>query len=67
MGDGPYLLGERISAADVYLLMLSRWNHFLDPAPKAYKRIGALVENVLEQPAVEQAIAAEGIEGPFLR
>ena len=67
MGDGPYLLGDTPSAADIYLLMLSRWAHFLERAPKTLPRIGPLLERVLERPAVIRAIEAEGIEGPFLR
>jgi len=67
MGDGPYLLGDRVSAADVFLLMLSRWSHFLDRAPKALPRIGRLLELVLERPAVQKTIEVEGIKGHFLR
>jgi len=67
MGDGPYLLGDTVSAADIYLLMLSRWSYFLDRAPKTLPRIGRLLERVLERPAVQKTIKIEGIEGPFLR
>ncbi len=67
MGNGPYLLGDKANAVDIYLLMLSRWAHFLDRPPKTLPKIGALLERVLERPAVLRAIEAEGIEGPFLR
>jgi glutathione S-transferase len=67
MGDGPYLLGDQVSAADVYLLMVSRWSFFIDRAPKTLSHVGPLLERMLERPAVRKAIDIEGIEGPFLR
>jgi glutathione S-transferase len=67
MGDGPFLLGDTPSAIDIYLLMLSRWAFFLDRPPKSLKRVGPLVKTILTRPTVQKAIAAEGIEGPFLR
>jgi len=67
VGDGPYLAGSDVSAADVYLLMVSRWAHFLSRPPKSMPKIGALLKRVLERPAVQRAIEIEGIEGNFLR
>jgi len=67
MGDGPYLLGDTVSAVDVYLLMLSRWSHFLDRPPKSLPRIGRMLGLMLDHPAVRKTIEIEGIEGPFLR
>ncbi len=67
MGDGPFLLGDQPSAADVYLLMVSRWAFFLDRAPKTLPRIGPLLDSTLARTAVQQTIKIEGIEGDFLR
>jgi len=67
LGDEPYLAGSAVSAADIYLLMVSRWAHFLNRPPKSMPKIGALLERVLERPAVRRTIEVEGIEGNFLR
>lgn len=44
--DGPYLLGETFSAADVYLAMLGGWHHdlpsFLDGHPNAVRMMRAV-------------------------
>lgn len=67
MGDGPYLIGNTVTAVDIYLLMLSRWSHFLGTPPKTLPRIGQLLNLMLERPAIRKAIEIEGIDGPFLR
>lgn len=66
LGDGPYLLGETFSAADIYLTMLCRWGRFMDPKPATRPKIAKLTELVLARPAVQKTIAVEGIEGAFL-
>lgn len=67
MGAGPYLAGAEVSAADIYLLMVSRWAHFLSRPPKLMPKTGALLERVLDRPAVQRTIEIEGLQGPFLR
>lgn len=53
----PYLLGEKLSAADLYLWMLATW---YDPSPDAlyqrFPRLAALARKVLERPAVQQVL-----------
>ena len=63
---GPYLLGDSYSIADVYLTMLMRWGRGMSVPPKTEPRLAALAEKVLERPAVQKAIATEGIQAPFL-
>jgi hypothetical protein len=46
--------------------MLCRWGRLQDPKPAARPKIGKLVDLVLNRPAVQKTIKAEGIEGPFL-
>jgi len=49
---GPYLLGERYSAADIFCTMLSTWQ---DCCPDAYRRFPAvkrLADLVLARPAI---------------
>ena len=50
-GDGPYLLGERFSLVDPYLVMLINWHE--DPAAlmARHPRLGILHETVKRRPA----------------
>jgi len=66
LGDGPYYMGEDYSLLDIYLLMLGRWGRFLPKPPRDFVKINAILRRVLERPAVQAAIAKEGIEGDFL-
>lgn len=52
LDPGPYLLGETLSAADIYLWMLTQWHP--DPGQMAEQnpRVGRLVELVQARPAV---------------
>ncbi len=54
---GPYLLGERFSAADAFCYMLSVWQ---DPCPDTYARfpgLKRLAELVAARPAVSRVVA----------
>ncbi len=65
LGDGPYLLGERFSAADLFLLMLIRWGRMMPQPPRDIPALAALAERVMARPAVSETFAAEGIAPPF--
>ena len=58
---GPYLMGERYSVADAYLFVCLNWTQFqkfdLSPWPK----LTDLMRRVAARPAVQQALAAEGL------
>jgi glutathione S-transferase len=63
---GPYLLGEQISAADFYLLMLARWTRsFVKPA-RDYPFLGKHLQTMLMRPAVQKTFAAEEIVSPLI-
>ncbi len=66
LGDGPWLLGERFSAADLYLLMMVRWGRTLPRPPRELPELGAHAERVLGRPAVLATFAAEGLAAPFV-
>jgi len=66
LGAGPWLLGERFSAADLFLFMLMRWGRAMPRPPRTLPALGALAERVLARPAVQQALAAEGLEAPIV-
>lgn len=66
LGDGPWLLGERFSAADLFLLMLVRWGRAMPRPPRQLPQLGRHAERVLARPAVQDTFAAEGVAAPFV-
>jgi len=57
--EGPFLLGQAMTIADVYAAMLANWH-----APAiALPEIRELVANVLENPAVNAAWCNHGFDG----
>ena len=65
LGDGPWLLGERFSAADLYLLVMTRWGSTLPTPVRTFPEIAAHAERVAARPAVQATFAAEGLSAPF--
>lgn len=65
LGDGPWLLGETFSAADVFLFMLVRWGRMMPRPPGTVPALQAHAERVLARAAVQAALAAEGLNAPF--
>ncbi len=66
LGGAPYFQGESTSLLDIYLLMLARWGRMLPKPPRDLPKINAIARRMLKRPAVQAAIAEEGIEGDFL-
>ncbi len=66
LGEGPYLLGETFSAADLYLLMLLRWGRTLPVPLRDVPPFGAYAARLLARPAVLAAFAEEGFSAPFV-
>ncbi len=64
--SGPYLLGETFTAADYYLLMVSRWGRSLETPPAKMKNLGATLEKIYRRAAAQRAFVSEGIEPPFV-
>ena len=64
LGDKTWLLGDRFSAADLFLFMLIRWGRGMPRPPRSLPNLNALAERVLARPAVQQALEAEGIKAP---
>jgi glutathione S-transferase len=65
LGQGPWLLGDRFSAADLFLFMLIRWGRAMPRPPRAVPALGALAERVLARPAVRKTIEIEGLQPPI--
>jgi glutathione S-transferase len=59
---GPYLLGDPISVADFYLLMLVGWGRSQKNPPAKLTAIRRCVDLVSARPAVRRAAATERIE-----
>ena len=53
IGEGPYILGERYSLVDIYLLMIGQWH----PEPGAivarHANLGKMFDAVKSRPAIE--------------
>jgi glutathione S-transferase len=64
LGDRTWLLGERFSAADLFLFMLIRWGRSMPRPPRSLPNLNALAERVLARPAVQKALEVEGIKAP---
>jgi glutathione S-transferase len=66
LGEGPWLLGERFSAADLMLLVLIRWGRGMPRPPRDLPNLAAFAQRALARPAVQEALRVEGIEAPFV-
>ena len=59
--NGPLFLGETLSAADFYLVMLARWARPMAHPPRARPNIAKLLDVVTALPAVRRAYEREGV------
>jgi glutathione S-transferase len=59
--DGPLFLGNRLSAVDFYLVMLSRWARPMARPPRQRPSIARLLDHVTALPSVRRAYEQEGI------
>ena len=58
---GPYLMGERYSVADAYLFVCLNWTQFQNFDLSPWPKLTDLMRRVAARPAVQQALAAEGM------
>jgi glutathione S-transferase len=65
LGDKAWLLGDRFSVADLFLLMLIRWGRGMPRPPGTLPNLKAFSERVLARPAVQKTFEAEGIGAPI--
>ncbi|HYB09046.1 MAG TPA: glutathione S-transferase [Alphaproteobacteria bacterium] len=65
MADGPYLLGKRFSAADLYFLMLCGWTIPFERPARSHRAIARLLETVASRAGVKRAYAAQAMTAPF--
>ena len=66
LGAGPYVLGERYSAADPYLFMLVRWTRNMARPARELPSLARHAERMLARDAIREAFKVEGLEAPFV-
>lgn len=66
LGSRQWLLGDRFSAADLFLLMLIRWGRGMPRPPRDIPNLRAFADRVLARPAVQEAFRVEGIQAPYV-
>jgi glutathione S-transferase len=59
--NGPLFLGETLSAADFYLVMLARWARPMTSPPRSRPNIARLLDKVTALPSVRRAYEREGV------
>ena len=63
---GPWLLGDKYSALDPYLLMLCRWTRDFGHPARRFPHLGPYLHHMLQRPAVKKVFAVEEIGPPFV-
>jgi glutathione S-transferase len=63
---GPWLMGERFSALDPYVLMLCRWTRNAKRPARTLPHIGPFLQRVLARPAVRKVFATEELSQPLV-
>ena len=63
LGARPYLLGDRISVADIYLWVVTGWSAYVDLPLEGWPNLVAWRSRIAGRPAVQAALQAEGLGG----
>jgi glutathione S-transferase len=63
---GPWLLGADFSAIDLYALVLCRWTRGFTRPARSLPHLGPYLQRLLARPAVQRAMATEGIVAPLV-
>jgi glutathione S-transferase len=64
LAQHDYLMGERFTVADAYLFVTTNWAGYLGIALDRWPAIQAFRARVAARPAVQAAMAAEGLKAP---
>jgi len=65
LAGNRWLLGEKFSAADLYLFMFIRWGRVLPNPPKTHGVLRRYAEAIAARPAVIKSFEVEGVPAPF--
>lgn len=64
---GPWFTGEAYGALDPYVFTLCRWTrHFDARQARTLPHLGPYLQRMLDRPAVQRALAREGLTPPFV-
>jgi glutathione S-transferase len=63
---GPWLLGADFSALDLYAFVLCRWTRGFTRPARSLAQLGPYLQRLLARPAVQRALATEGIAAPLV-
>jgi glutathione S-transferase len=66
LADRPWMMGDRYSALDPYTFMLARWTRGMHRPARSLPHLGPFLQRMLERPAVQATLAAEGLQAPFV-
>ncbi len=55
--QGPWVLGERFSTSDLYLLTVARWIHVHEIGLAQFPKVAALVQRLSDNPQVQKVLA----------
>lgn len=58
---GPYLLGDRFSVVDLYVLMLMRWSRNMPRPATSWPHLDALAKTLKARPSWKQLCESEGL------
>ena len=61
----PYLLGDKVSAADFFLFMLGRWSRGMHKPARDYPHLGEFMRRMFAKQSVQTVFAQEGIQAPY--
>ncbi|MBC3881322.1 glutathione S-transferase [Undibacterium sp. LX40W] len=61
----PYLLGDKVSAADFFLFMLGRWSRGMSKPARDYPHLGEFMRRMFAKKSVQTVFAQEGIQAPY--
>jgi glutathione S-transferase len=64
LARGPYLFGDQFTVADAYLFTVTNWSNFLKLDLSEFANLMAFQARVAARPAVQAAMAAEGLRPP---
>jgi len=62
---GPWFLGAQVSVLDAYVFTLCNWTAGWPGAAGTRPSLRALLERVLQRPAVQRVLATEGTQPPY--
>jgi glutathione S-transferase len=60
-GNGPYLLGEGLSAADFMMTMLMRWSRNMPKPTNTWPQLLAFAQRMKSRSAFKEVYAREGL------